>query len=64
MVVSLIEMSESHKRSMQDHYLAAIKLNDIDCESELLKIRKRATELGYTADQVTDVFRSARHDRD
>lgn len=58
----MIEIPEKHKQAIKKQYKMAIKLNDIDCSAALLKIRRRATDLGYCQDEITKIFVEARDD--
>lgn len=58
----MIEVTPQHAKAIKAKYKEACKLNDVDAAVEFGKIRKRARELGYSDEQVTQLFRDACYD--
>jgi len=58
-------VNPKHKQAIKQRYSEAMALKlDTEQFEELRAIRRRAIELGYTHDQVTEVFREVRNDRE
>ena len=56
-------MNPNHKEAIKERYIACMALKlDTEQFEELRLIRRRAVELGYTHEQVTEVFRDARNE--
>jgi len=53
-------MNPNHAATIKERYLSAISLNDVDATPKLKAIRKRAKELGYTEEQLQQVYKEAR----
>ena len=56
-------MNPNHATTIKERYLSAISLNDVDAMPKLMAIRKRAYELGYTEQQLQQVYKESRDEK-
>lgn len=54
------EITAAHKKAILERYREAFQCNDVQAFEMVGKIRQRAYELGYTADQVSDLLKELR----
>ena len=56
-------INPEHKAAIIERYKAACALNDVDAMPEFTAIRQRAYELGYTLQQLLDIYAEVRNDK-
>lgn len=56
------EINPHNKQAISERYREAVKANDVDGMDLFGAIRKRAYELGYTEEQLQEVYREVRNE--